>query len=88
MPDAGEIPGFVAPLRQALTQPVLLGGAPRSLAILSGTIALVIVFAGALVAGIVLAIAGHAAGVFLARQDAQAVDALKRCMRIPDRFEP
>ena len=31
------IPGFYAPVRRSLTEPILLGGAPRSVAILNGT---------------------------------------------------
>ena len=32
-------PGFEIPLHRALTQPIFLGGAPRSLAIVNGTLA-------------------------------------------------
>jgi len=35
----GDIPGFVTPVHRALTQPVLMGGAPRSIAIVNGTFA-------------------------------------------------
>ena len=35
----GEIPGFVTPVHRALTEPILMGGAPRSIAILNGTLA-------------------------------------------------
>ena len=34
-----EIAGFEAPVHRALTEQILLGGAPRSVAILSGTLA-------------------------------------------------
>ena len=37
MRDTRDVPGFLAPVRQALTQPLLMGGAPRSYAILNGT---------------------------------------------------
>ena len=37
-----EIEGYELPLHVALTQPVLMGGAPRTFAILNGTLALVI----------------------------------------------
>mgnify|MGYP000352525683 CR=1 FL=1 len=33
------VPGFVAPVRRSLSEPILLGGAPRSIAILNGTLA-------------------------------------------------
>lgn len=87
MRDPSDIPGFFAPVRQALTQPLLMGGAPRPYAILNGTLAAVIVFAGAPLAGIVLGIVGHIVGVFLARRDPDAIDVLKRAMRIPNRLE-
>lgn len=88
MRELHDIPGYLAPLRQALTQPILVGGAPRAWAILNGTVGLIVVFSGALAAGIVLAVAGHATGVFLARRDPQAMDVLRRGMRIPARLEP
>ncbi len=31
--------GFVAPVHRALTEPILMGGAPRAVAILNGTLA-------------------------------------------------
>ena len=37
-----EIEGYELPLHVALTQPVLMGGAPRTFAILNGTLALVV----------------------------------------------
>src|SRR3546814_4737537 len=40
MLEAAEpIAGFHAPVHRALTEPILLGGAPRSLAIVNGTLA-------------------------------------------------
>ena len=47
--------GFVAPVHRALTEPILLGGAPRAVAILNGTLA------AALGLGLRLWIAGSAA---------------------------
>ena len=35
----GPIEGFAAPVHRALTEPILLGGAPRAVAILNGTVA-------------------------------------------------
>jgi type IV secretion system protein TrbD len=87
MRDPHDVPGFLVPVRQALTQPILVGGAPRPFAILNGTLAMVIVFSGALVAGLVLGVAGHLVGVFLARRDPDAMDMLKRGMRIPARLD-
>ena len=87
MRDPRDVPGYLAPVRQALTQPILMGGAPRSYAILNGTLAAIVAFAGAIVPGIILGIAGHVLGVFLARRDPDVIDVLKRAMRIPNRLE-
>ena len=37
--QGGDVPGYTAPVHRALTEPILLGGAPRSLAIVNGTLA-------------------------------------------------
>lgn len=87
MRDPRDIPGYLVPVRQALTQPILMGGAPRPYAILNSTLAAVIVFAGAPIAGIVMGVIGHVVGVFLARRDPDAINVLKRAMRIPNRLE-
>lgn len=87
MRDPCDVPGFLAPVRQALVAPILLGGAPRAYAILNGTLAAIIAFAGALVPGLLLGIAGHALGIVLARRDPDALAVLKRAMRLPDRLD-
>jgi type IV secretion system protein VirB3 len=87
MRDPRDAPGYLAPVRQALTAPILMGGAPRSYAILNGTLAAIIAFAGLTVPGLLLGVAGHVLGVFLARRDPDAVEVLKRAMRIPNRLE-
>ncbi len=87
MRDPRDVPGFLAPVRQALTQPILMGGAPRSYAILNGTLAAIVAFAGLPVPGIMLGVAGHVLGVFLARRDPDAVEVLQRAMRIHGRLE-
>jgi type IV secretion system protein VirB3 len=87
MRDLRDVPGFLAPVRQALTQPILMGGAPRPWAILNGTLAAVIAFAGAPLAGVAFGVVGHIVGVFLARRDPDVIDVLKRAMRIPDHLE-
>jgi type IV secretion system protein VirB3 len=64
-----------------------MGGAPRPYAILNGTLAAVIAFAGAPVVGVIFGAVGHAVGVFLARRDPDVIDVLKRAMRIPETLE-
>ena len=34
-----DVPGFFAPVHRALTDPILMGGAPRTVAIANGTLA-------------------------------------------------
>ncbi len=87
MRDPTEIPGYLAPVRQALTQPILLGGAPRAYAILNGTLAAIIAFAGAPFWGAGIGIAAHALGVFLAKRDPDFVEVLRRAMKIKGRLE-
>ena len=54
MSREGEVQGFFAPVHRALAEPILLGGAPRSLAIVNGTLA------GAIGLGLRLWLAGLA----------------------------
>ena len=37
MRELADIPGFYAPVHRALVEPILLGGAPRTVAIANGT---------------------------------------------------
>ena len=39
MSAQAHVEGFEAPIHRALIEPILLGGAPRSIAILNGTVA-------------------------------------------------
>jgi len=78
------MPGFEAPVRQALTAPILLAGAPRAYVILNWTLAATIAFAftGVWYVGLVVGVLGQIAGTFLARRDADIMDVLKRAMKI------
>ncbi len=74
-----EIPGFSAPVRRALTEPILLGGAPRSVAILNGTLAAALGLGLRLgIVGIVLWAIGHLAAVWAARRDPLFVEVINR----------
>jgi len=79
-----EIAGFEAPVHRALTEHILLGGAPRSVAILSGTLAAAIGLGLHLwIAGIAFWAIGHGAAVWAARRDAQFVNVVRRHLRYP-----
>jgi type IV secretion system protein VirB3 len=78
-----RIEGFAVPVHRALTEPILLGGAPRSVAILNGTLAAALGLGLRLwLAGILLAIAGQAAAVWAAKRDPQFVEVVRRHLRI------
>jgi type IV secretion system protein VirB3 len=79
-----EVPSFSAPVRRALTEPILLGGAPRSVAILNGTLAAALGPGLRLwIVGIVLWAIGHLAAVWAARRDPLFVEVVRRHLRIP-----
>ena len=78
------IPGYFAPVHRALTETILLGGAPRSVAIANGTIAGAIGLGLRLwLVGIAVWAIGHALAVWAARHDAQFVDVGRRHLRYP-----
>jgi len=78
------VPGFTAPLHRALTEPILLGGAPRAVAILNGTLAAALGVGLRLwIVGIVLWAIGHLAAVWAARRDPLFVEVVRRHLRIP-----
>jgi len=65
-------PGFEVPLHRSLTEPILLGGAPRTVAIANGTTAAAVGLGLQLwLPGVVLWIVGHALAVWGARVDPQ-----------------
>ena len=74
--------GFEVPLHRSLTEPVLLAGAPRSFAILNGTLAAAIGLGLRLwIAGIILWAIGHAVAVWVTRKDYQFLNVLSRHAR-------
>ena len=78
------IPGFEAPVHRSVTEPILLGGAPRAVAITNGTIAAAVGLGLRLwVAGLVLWAIGHMAAVWATKRDAQFVDVVRRHLRYP-----
>ena len=77
-----SVDGLEVPLHRALTEPILLGGAPRTVAIVNGTLAAALGLGLQLwVAGIVVWIVGHGAAVYAARKDPAFMDVLMRHLR-------
>jgi type IV secretion system protein TrbD len=62
--------GFELPLHRSLNEPIMLGGAPRSAAILIGTLAAVLGLGLRLwLPGFLFWLVGHGTAVWLARRD-------------------
>ncbi|MDB5575388.1 MAG: conjugal transfer protein [Bradyrhizobium sp.] len=84
MDSAEPITGYYAPVHRALTEPILLAGAPRTLAIANGTLAGAIGLGLRLwLAGIVIWAIGHVFAVWAAKRDVQFVDVARRHLRYP-----
>lgn len=79
-----DIPGFSVPVHRSLTEPILLGGAPRALAIANGTLAAAVGLGLRLwLVGILIWAIGHGMAVWAARRDPLFVDVVRRHLRIP-----
>lgn len=81
-PAGRHIEGFEIPVHRALTEPILLGGAPRAVAILNGTLAAAIGLGlQQWIAGLGLFVAGHTLAVFAAKRDPDFLPVLARHLR-------
>ncbi|HEY5238822.1 MAG TPA: VirB3 family type IV secretion system protein [Rhizomicrobium sp.] len=77
-----SIEGFEVPLHRSLTEPILLAGAPRAVAIVNGTVAAAVGLGLQLwIAGLLLWAAGHSIAVFAAKRDPQFADVLRRHLK-------
>jgi type IV secretory pathway TrbD component len=84
MDQEESVTGFYAPVHRALTEPILLGGAPRAVAIINGTLAAAIGLGLRLwIAGAALWLIGHLAAVWAAKRDPDFVDVVRRHLRYP-----
>ena len=80
--STSSIDGFEVPLHRALTEPILLGGAPRGIAILNGTLAAAMGLGlQQWIAGLLLWLAGHSLAVFAAKRDPDFASVLARHLR-------
>jgi len=84
MAEPIDVPGFSVPVHRALTEPVLLGGAPRAIAILNGTLAGAVGLGLRLwLVGLAIGVIGHVAAVWAAKRDPLFVEVVRRHLRIP-----
>ncbi|MGC1300909.1 MAG: VirB3 family type IV secretion system protein [Caulobacteraceae bacterium] len=79
---SGRIEGFEVPLHRALTEPILLGGAPRNIAIVNGTLAAALGLGLQMwIAGLLFWVAGHSLSVFAAKRDPDFAAVIARHLR-------
>lgn len=75
-------PGFEVPIHRSLVEPILLGGAPRPIAILNGTLAAAIGLGlQQWLAGLVIWLVGHSLACFAARRDPDFLAVFARHLR-------
>ena len=77
-------PGYFAVVHRALVEPILLGGAPRTVAIANATLAAALGLGLRLwLVGLAFWAVGHGAAMWAARKDAQFVEVGRRHLRYP-----
>jgi type IV secretion system protein VirB3 len=77
-----QIEGFEAPIHRALVEPILLGGAPRGVAIVNGTVAAALGLGlQQLIAGLIVWALGHTLALFAAKRDPDFAPVLIRHLR-------
>ena len=80
----GHVAGFEAPVYRSLAEPILLGGAPRAIAILNGTLAAALGLGlQQWIAGLALWALGHTVAVMAAKRDPDFAPVLVRHLRQP-----
>ncbi|TPI35790.1 conjugal transfer protein [Mesorhizobium sp. B3-1-6] len=78
------VPGWSVPVHRALTEQILLGGAPRAIAILNGTLAGAVGLGLRLwLAGLLIWAIGHFTAAWAARRDPLFFEVGRRHMRLP-----
>ncbi|PBB65900.1 conjugal transfer protein [Mesorhizobium sp. WSM4312] len=78
------VPGWTVPVHRALTEHILLGGAPRAIAILNGTLAGAVGLGLRLwLVGLIIWALGHFTAVWAARRDPLFFEVGRRHLRLP-----
>ena len=82
MTGSAHLDGFEAPIHRSLVEPILLGGAPRAIAIVNGTVAAALGLGlQQWIAGLLVWALGHTLAVFAARRDPEFGAVLARHLR-------
>jgi len=75
-------PNYEAPIHRSLTDPILLAGAPRSVAIVNGTLAAALSIGLHLwLLGLVVWLIGHSLAVWAAKADPQFMEVFARHLK-------
>jgi type IV secretion system protein TrbD len=81
--------GFEVPLHRSLTEPIFMGGAPRAVAIVNGTLAAAVGIGLRLwLVGIALGLVGHVLAVWGAKADPQFMEVFARHVKHKAFLEP
>jgi type IV secretion system protein VirB3 len=82
-----HVEGFEAPLHRSLAEPILLGGAPRAIAIVNGTVAAALGLGlQQWIAGLVVWVSGQTLAVIAAKHDPAFAAVLARHLRQKGNF--
>lgn len=82
-----RLEGFEVPIHRALTEPILLGGAPRGVAIVNGTLAAALGLGlQQWLAGLIVWALGHTLAMLAARRDPAFAPVLVRHLRHKPEF--
>ena len=89
MSDASLLDGFEVPLHRSLTEPIFMGGAPRAVAVVNGTLAAAVGIGLRLwLVGTALGLVGHVLAVWGAKADPQFMEVFARHVKHKAFLEP
>ena len=89
MSEAALLDGCEVPLHRSLTEPIFMGGAPRSVAIVNGTLAAAVGLGLQLwLVGLALGLVGHVLAVWGAKADPQFMEVFARHVKHKAFLEP
>jgi type IV secretory pathway TrbD component len=89
MSEGPLLDGFEVPLHRSLTEPIFMGGAPRSVAIVNGTLAAAVGLGLQLwLVGVALGLVGHVLAVWGAKADPQFMEVFARHVKHKAFLEP
>jgi type IV secretory pathway TrbD component len=81
------VEGFEVPVHHSITQPVLVGGAPREFAIINATISVSLVVGLGSLLGIPIGLILHSVAVKLAKKDPLFLDTFRRHIKQKSYYE-